>query len=140
MRFGSLISIVCLVGLLTVLGGGVALGEELDAKWLAGKWTATTPSPAGMGRQDRGEWEVKEDGTFVGEVQSASGSLIPYRDGKWKIDGDSVVFEALLAGGPAVVRNTKVTWTLKRSGADLIGMIVRHYNMSTGDVTWKRAK
>jgi len=96
--------------------------------------------PGGMGLQDRGEWEVKEDGTFVGDVQSARGGLIPYKGGKWKIEGDNVVFEALLAGGPTVVQNTKVTWKLKRIGADLVGTIFRHYDSSTGDVTWKRAK
>ena len=38
------------IAVVMVLWGILCLAQELDAKWLAGTWRGTTPSPAGAGQ------------------------------------------------------------------------------------------
>src|SRR2546429_9212052 len=59
-----------------VLWGSPGLAQELDAKWLAGTWRGTTPSPI-EGRVDEREIEFHGDGSFTGEIKSARGGLLP---------------------------------------------------------------
>ena len=121
-------------------GGGVALAQEPDTKWLVGTWRGSMPSPAGMGQTDRVELIVKGDATFEGDTQSARGGLLSYRKGSWKATGETVVLDATIQGGPGAVNGSAVKWTLKRSGDDLEGTIHRSFNNTTTPATFKKAK
>lgn len=121
------------------LGGGVALAQELDAKWLVGTWQALTPSSAGMGQADRVEVTVKPDGTFEGDAQSASVGLLNFRSGTWKVSGEAVVLDATIQGGRRI-NGSSVKWTLKRNGEDLEGTGHREFDNKTNPVTFKKAR
>ncbi len=114
--------------------------ELITAQWLAGTWGASLPSPAGMGMVDTIELVLKADGTFTGDVQSARGGLIYYRDGKYAISDNTLVMSARFYNGPPVVQNTEARWTLARNGDLLVGTIFRQWNNSTLEITLKRAK
>ena len=114
MRLCSLISIVCLVGLLTVWG--VAVAQELDANWVVGKWQGLAEFVSGKAQL---EITVKSDGTFEGDARAQGLGLVYYREGKWGIAGDTITFTYLSDAG---ARGTsKGRWTLKRNEADLEG-------------------
>ena len=138
MRLSSLISTVCLVGLLTVWGGGIALAQELDTKWLVGTWKATTPSPL-EGRQDLWEMVVKEDGTFKGDIQSARGAWIAIA-GSWKLSGRDATFDGVHEGGQAPVRGTRFNFTLSRKGDGLEGTRYAEWSKRTLPISFSRGK
>src|SRR5512132_173533 len=92
-----------------------AAAAEMDPAWLAGKWEATAPSPAGGGLQDTFKLVVKPDGTFQEDIQSARGGAIVV-GGKWKVAGENAVLEGTYNGGPPFMNGTKRTLTVKKSG------------------------
>jgi hypothetical protein len=112
------------------VGGGA---QELEAKWLVGKWVGTTTDGSG-----RYEVTFKEDGTFEGDSQSRFG-LTYYRSGKWVVSGDTVSVEYTTDPRPGIPR-TKVSWTLKRSGEVLEGKGIRHSDAGQFTFTLHRPK
>lgn len=109
-------------------------------KPLIGIWKAVTPSPGRMGAEDRWEFVVKGDGSFLGDIQSARGGLIPLRDGRYKIVGDTVIFEAIAAGGPREVNGQKYTWTLNWNGEDLEGAVARSRTVGITPMIFRRVR
>ena len=138
----SLIS-VCLVGLLTITT--LALAEDLDPNWLFGKWQGETRAQ-GPGRGAQVQIQVKPDGTFEGEAHSPGLAGVIFQDGKWKIAGDTAMFDyrsdVVTTGGRggAGRQLTNSTWTLKRTGEDLEGTGLNHSNSAQYGLKFKKAK
>jgi hypothetical protein len=138
MKVCSLISLVCLLGLLAV--SEPAIAQNLDANWLAGKWQGETQAP--RARPSQVEILVKGDGTFTGEFQSQAFGLYPALDGKWEIAGDTVTFsyrtdfQAQYAGRLI----SASTWTLKRNGENLEGKGLNQTVSFQWDMKLKRSK
>ena len=122
-----------------VLWGTLALAQDLNAKWLAGTWRGTTPSPAGAGQLDKREIVFREDGTYTGEIQSVRGGLLKIA-GAYKVAGDTLNVDGSYTEGPAGIQGTKFTYTLKRVGEDLEGTGYSHGSVRTFPVSLKRAK
>jgi hypothetical protein len=116
-----------------------ALAADLDAAWLAGRWKATAPSPAGAHMTDTFELTVKPDGTFEESILSARGGRL-YVVGRWQVSGDKAILEGTYQGGPASINATKKTLTLSRNGDVLDGTRLTHYNNQTLPITFTRAK
>jgi hypothetical protein len=119
--------------------GGVALAQDLDAKWLVGKWTSVAENPGDRRQTDRWELTMKPDGTFQGDVQTDRSGLIHLRNGSWKVDGATVILEAIFQGGPSHVNGSALKLTLKRAGDQLDGTMYRGFNNRTDPITLKKA-
>lgn len=132
--------LLVLVAFSTFWSPVAVLAGDLDAQWVLGTWRGTLPSPSGMGHGDKLELTLKPAGRVDGDIESARGGLITYRDGTYKLAGETLSIEVTLGGGPPAVRGSKVTYTLKRSGEDLEGTAFRHWNSSQTEVALKRAK
>lgn len=130
---------VTLLLLLLALGPAAAVNacaQELDAKWLAGKWW-------GIGRtnvsQADFQVEFKENGTFEGGSRSPYGHS-DYRQGRWKIDGATILVEFVIDNPRAAVHGSKSSWTLERDGEELRGEGGLIPGAGRLDITLKRAK
>jgi hypothetical protein len=112
----------------------------MDPAWLAGTWEASAPSPAGAQWQDKFKLTVKPDGSFEEDILSARGGRLA-AVGKWKVAGESAIFEGSYVGGPPGMNGTKRTVTLKKSGDNnLEGMRLSHFNNQTLPIAYTRAK
>jgi hypothetical protein len=61
--------------------------------------------------------------------------------GKWKVSGESAIFDGTYVGGTAAMNGTKRTVTLKKSGDNnLEGTRFSHFNNQTLPIAYTRAK
>jgi len=113
-----------------------ASAQELDAKWLVGKWW-------GIGRtnvaQADYEVEFKEDGTLEGGSKSPYG-ITYYREGRWKIDSATILVEFVIDSPRSPVHGRKGSWTLNREGEELRGDGGRVPGAGSINITLRRAK
>ncbi len=120
MRMNSLTLSMCLISLLTITT--LAVAEDLDPKWLVGKWQGES-QPQGSFHPAQIVIQVKADGTFEGEANSPAFAAVNLQDGKWKIAGDTAMFEyrsdVVTRGAGRQLTNSM--WTLKRNGETLEG-------------------
>ena len=136
MKPASFVSLVCLVA---ALNGGVAGAQELDAKWVVGKWSSSLENPGDRRHTDQWQLFLRQDGTFEGDIQSTRAGLIRLRNGSWKIDDQTVVLEALHQGGPSHVNGTKLKLTLRRAGDKLDGTGYKAFNNETFPASFTRS-
>ena len=127
------------IAVVMVFWGTLGLAQDLNAKWLAGTWRGTTPSPAGAGQVDKREIVFREDGTYIGEIQSVRGGLLKIA-GSYKVAGDTLNVDGAYKEGPAGIQGTTFTYTLKRVGEDLEGTGYSHGSVRTFPVSLKKAK
>jgi hypothetical protein len=129
------VRVTCVVALLLV--SGIAVAQQVTPDWLVGKWQGATT----VGTTTGGEFEitVKSDGTYEGSTQVSRGVIVQYRDGKWKIEGESVVFQHLTVP-PRAAAPSRITWTLKRDGDNLEGSGFREVDSRTFSVRANRVK
>jgi hypothetical protein len=143
MRLNTLMLTVCLVALLA--SSGTVVAQDLDASWLVGKWQGNS-QPQGSARPAQIVIQVKADGTFEGEAHSPGLAGVIFQDGKWKIAGDTAMFDyrsdVVTTGGRggAGRQLTNSTWTLKRTGEDLEGTGLNHSNSAQYGLKFKKAK
>ena len=130
MRTWALVSTLALAGLIAVWGGGVALAQELDAKWLVGKWEGTARTPRADGRL---EVTFKEDRAFG--VCGQTSMEVVCSEGKWTVEGGVITVEYFQEQP-----RTPVTWTLKRDADTLQGSGIRRSDSMQYTVTLKRAR
>src|SRR3990170_4823331 len=130
MRTWSLVSALALAGLIAVWGGGVALAQELDAKWHVGKWEGTARTTRADGRL---EVTFKEDRAFGVCGQTSMGVVCS--EGKWTVEGGVITVEYFQEQP-----RTPVTWTLKRDADTLQGSGIRRSDSMQYTVTLKRAR
>jgi len=112
------------------VGGGVALAQELDAKWLVGKWEGTARTPRADGRL---EVTFKEDRAFG--VCGQTSMEVVCSEGKWTVEGGVITVEYFQEQP-----RTPVTWTLKRDADTLQGSGIRRSDSMQYTVTLKRAR
>jgi uncharacterized protein (TIGR03066 family) len=113
-----------------VIAPAGALAQELDSKWLLGKWWGGNPN-------SKIEVEFKGDGTFTGGSSSANG-LFSYRSGSWKVVGNELTADFTLES-PRPDSGPKVTWTLKLQDKDLVGEGFRHFDNRQYNLQLKKA-
>jgi len=102
------------------VGGGVALAQELDAKWLAGQWNGTIRSKEQSGHLARVDVEMSPDGTCKCAIQSPTGNLVRPENCAWEVVGDSVRLKYVpYAGRGRSLKNVELD--LKRQGEELVG-------------------
>lgn len=130
MRIWSLVSALVLAGLIAPWGGGVALAQELDAKWVVGKWEGTARTPSAESRR---EVTFKEDRTFGVCGQTSRGLVCG--EGKWTVGGEVVMVEYFQESP-----RTLVTWTLKRDADTLQGSGIRQNDSWQYTVALKRSR
>ena len=135
MKRCSRILAVCLVTVLAVSGAAVA--EDFKPEWLVGTWQGIRqPS---QGRLAPVEVRVKSDGTFEGEATAPTFGPVPYRHGKWRIAGNTVIFESHVTA-PSGNFASLIVWTLKRNGEDLEGTGLRKTDSFQYPVKLKKGK
>lgn len=107
------------------LGGGVALAQELDAKWVVGSWNGTIVSGGQLlGQLAPLYFELGPDGTCKGTIQSPTGILRPLESCVFEVVGDSVRLKyASYAGSGRQLKNVELD--LKRQGEELVGSRTR---------------
>ena len=128
------------LALVAVLTPALPVAADMDPAWLAGTWEATAPSPAGAQWQDKFKLIVKPDGTFEEDILSVRGGRLG-AVGKWKVSGESVIFDGTYVGGTAAMNGTRRTVTLKKSGDNsLEGTRLSHFNNMTLPIAYTRAK
>ncbi len=114
-----------------VIAPAGARAQELDTKWLLGRWWGGNPN-------SKIEAEFREDGTFAGGSSSANGLFI-YRSGSWKVIGNELTADFTLES-PRPDNGSKVTWTLKRQDKDLVGEGFRHFDNRRYNLQLMKAK
>ena len=102
------------------VGGGVALAQELDAKWLAGQWNGTIASKEHSGHVARVDVEMSPDGPCKCAIQSPTGALVRPENCAWEVVGDSVRLKYVpYAGRGRSLKNVELD--LSRQGEELVG-------------------
>lgn len=117
---------------------GTVSADEINVQWLAGKWKGTTPSSSNISRPDEFSIAVKEDGTFEGDYRSSLGGGISLRQGRFKIEGETVILECVVESGPTHGKST--SFALTRKGDILEGTNYRSWNGRTFPASLQRDK
>ena len=127
--------------LLALILGSAPIDKPLAAELLPpdviGKWAGTAPNS--RGEVDRYEICVKDEGVFLGDVQSARGSYIKYT-GHYALAAERIKFDGKFTTGGQYLLGQTFVWTLELDGDTLHGpgnMTVRDSKPFT--IVFKRA-
>jgi hypothetical protein len=127
-----LVLIACVLCLLVL--GGVGVAQELNVYWVVGKWQGVATGATSRGRF---EINVKGDGTYEGGTKGAIGDI---KDGRWKIDGNTMTLQHIIDPPPGRGPASKVTWTLQRKGENLEGSAFREIDNARYSVKMTKAQ
>src|SRR5262245_55618611 len=92
MRFVGYVVAIVAWGVLSG-AAGQALAEEIDPRWIAGKWVTDNVA---RGAVEQWELVFHSDGTFQGSI---TGSRTLTMSGVWKLEGDAVRLEGQRTSG-----------------------------------------
>ena len=119
---------------LVIVGNGASAGfaEELDPKWVVGKWVTSGGSGrfvghAGVHDADRAEIEFLSNGRYTAERRVSTFGLLVV-EGTWKVSGDELLASGTFRNGPHQLRGSGSTASYRRSGESLEGTSSLQYN------------
>jgi hypothetical protein len=107
----------------------------LDANQIVGRWWGE--GQAGSGTPARFQVEFKPDGILEGGATTAQFGHVTYSDGRWKIQGETLLVE-YVASSPT--GKSEVELVLRQAGEELTGTGIRKAENRRFNVQLRRVK